>query len=299
MKSYITPFLTLIIWFSSGLTAALSEPIILKSPHMELVVSEGAKIVSRHDNGWETKMVVEEDGQRVRVSWREEQALILFPNSSLRVKLGEGPEGPQVTAYLNAQKYQVTKSPREISWKLPGQDVFFRTRGGKISQAVGSADYLKLYRNTLGRRVTLQSSAGKTDALLNDKGELETFDGPEVMEHQYLVRGLALQKGPVTLRFPLPSGPFLNGLPADRYLTVNQEIKPLPQPEPKQAEVRAGDPLQAKPRTWSSPELNAKTGSPEKDPLNARREKIVKHPEDPLKAKTAPDSEGLFQVKDY
>lgn len=299
VKKLPSPSLQAILLALLCAVATSAEPVVLTSPSVELVISEEATIVSRHDNGWETKMVVEQDGQRVRISWKQDQAVLLFPTTSLRVKTEEKHKERKVTTYLNEAKYLITETPREVSWKLPGQDVFFRKRGGRISQAMGTADYLKLYRNTPGGRVTLQSSAGKTDALLNDKGELETFDGPEVGEHVYLVRGLALKKGPVTLRYRLPSGPFLDGLPADRFLTINQPVKPLPEPAAREPETRPEDPLQAKPATWSSPELNANSGKREEDPLNARREKIVKHPEDPLRAKTSKNSEELLRVKDY
>lgn len=269
----------------------------LEGDGFELLVAPDATVVSRQDNGWETKMVLEQNGQRVRVSWRQDQAVILFPNSSVRVTAADGREGKRITTFDNGTKYEVIKSGREISWKLPGQDVFFRTRGGRVSQVVGNSDYLKLYPDTLGKRITVESSAGRTDALLNNKGQLETFDGPDVTDHVYLVRGFAYQKGPVTLRFPLPEDLFIDGLPKDRYLTVHQDIKPLPKVEKAAVETPEKRPLEAKPATWDSPELRATEGKPDEDPLHSKREKIVKHPQDPLRAKTSPDSEGILQVK--
>jgi hypothetical protein len=277
--------------------AAAQSPV-LSNEHFELVLHPDAKIVSRHDNGWETNMVVEQDGLRVRINWSDSRALLLFPTSTLRVQNEETRDGKILTAYLDSQKYKITQTKREIGWILPGQEVFFRTRGGNISQAVGTADYLKMRRDTPSGRVTLESAAGTTDALLK-KGVLETFDGPEFTEHIYLVRGLAFRAGPVTLRIPLPAGPFLKGLPADRYFTIAPTIEPLPEPAAQNKPLKEKDPLQAEPATWSSPELKARIVGPDEDPLNAKRENIVKHPEDPLKAKTSRDSEELLRVKDY
>lgn len=269
----------------------------LKADHFELLVHPDAKIVSEFDNGWETKMVVEHEGQRVRINWRGNQALILFPTSTMRLKVRPTADGEAVTCQVNSEKYEVIRSPREIGWKLPGQEVFFRTTGGKITQAVGTADFLKVRRNTPAGRVTLESSAGVTDALLR-KGKLETFDGPEIGEHVYMVRGLAFQKGPITVRLPLPGGPFLEGLPEDRFLLVKRDITPLPEPTSPAPEEREKDPLQADPYTWSSPELRARSGDPEKDPLHVRKENRVKHPSDPLKANTG-DDPSVLEVQDY
>ncbi len=279
-------------------TQALCDKPVLSNQRFELVLSPEAKIISRHDNGWQTKMVVEENGQRVRINWSDDSAVFLFPTSTLRIKNQETANGSTLMAYLDAESFKITQSKKEIGWVLPDHEVFFRTRGGNITQAVGTSDYLRLRRDTPSGRVTLESSAGTTDALLKN-GVLETFDGPELADHVYMVRGLAFHKGPITLRIPLPQGPFLDGLPQDRYLTIEREITPIPKPAAQSQPVDEQDPLQAAPATWSSPELRAKTGDPNEDPINARREKRIKHDQDPLKAKTTPDSEELLRVKSY
>jgi hypothetical protein len=147
--------------------------------------------------------------------------------------------------------------------------------------------------------MNLTSSIGMTDAVLNSEGKLETFDGPDLSEHLYLVRGFALQAGPITLRLPLPKDPFLNGLPEDRYLWVRKEVELPTQPAARTAPVPEEDPLEAGPATWGSPELKAKFNEPNEDPLAAKKERRVKHETDPLKARTEPDSEELLRVKDY
>lgn len=286
----------LFVLLLAGMLSA--QPVRLENDDFEIQISPDSKIVSRHDDGWETKMVVEQDGQRVRISWREDQALILFPSGTVKVSVSDGPAGRTITTFVNGKRYEIVKSPREIKWSLAGQEVYFRTRGGKVNQVVASNDFLKLYTDTPARRITLESSVGTTDALINSKGVLETFDGPEVTEHLYLVRGFSYQKGPVTLRYPLPESPFLEALPKDRYLTVKEEIVPLATPAQPALEEDIGNPLQAAPSTWSSPELRANEGNSKEDPLNVRREKRVRHPEDPLKAKTDPNSENLLQLKE-
>lgn len=269
----------------------------LQNDYYRILIHPEAKVVSKFDNGWETKMVVEHEGQRVRINWRGDNALILYPNTTVRLKLQPTSDGESVICRVNGEKYEVAYSKREIAWKIPGQDVFFRTTGGKVTQAVGTADFLKLRRDTPSGRVTLESSVGVTDALLR-KGKLEIFDGPEITEHVYMVRGLAFQQGPVTIRIPLPEGPFLDGLPEDRFLLVKRDITPIAQPTANTPEEKEKDPLQAEPYTWSSPELRAREGDPGEDPLHVRKEERVKHPTDPLKATTGNDP-SVLQVKDY
>lgn len=272
----------------------------LRGPHYELSLDPKATILSRFDNGWETKMVVEYEGQKVRISWKDDLALILFPTSTLRLKVEESMSGSQtVTANLDADRYLVKKNPREVAWILPGQEVYFKTRGGQVSQVVGTNDYLKIWRDTRSGRMTLQSNAGQTDALINGKGTLEAFDGPQPTEHLYLVRGLAFRQGPVTVRLRLPESPFLKALPADRFLTIEKELVGLPEPAAQAAPENKVDPLQAEPATWDSPQLRAKFNEPGTDPLSVKKETRLKNDGDPLKAKSAPDSEEILRVKDY
>lgn len=299
MKTLITFLLSSAALFVLMAQSTLAEQVRFESDGFEMVVSSDAKIVSQHDDGWEKKLVVEQGGHRVRVSWRQDQALILFPTGTVKITAADTSIGRTITTFVDGVKYEVVRAPREIHWKLPGQEVYFRTRGGQVNQVIAQGDFLKLHLDTPARRLTLESNAGRTDALLNDKGALETFDGPEVAEHVYMVRGLAYQKGPITLRFPLPASPFIEGLPKDRFLLVREELPPPAQTsQPVSEEFDSRDPLQATPSTWSSPELNAKQGSSKEDPLNARREKRVRHPQDPLKARTERDSENLLQLKE-
>jgi hypothetical protein len=279
--------------------SSLAQSPVLQNEHFELVLAPGSQISDRYSNGWETRMTVEHEGQRVRVNWSNDQALFHFPTSTVRVRVT--PDGISNTIKLNfdAEQYVVKKSPREIGWLLGDQQIYFQTRGGRVSKVIGPSDYLKLGRQSQWGRMSLTSSIGTTDTLLNSDGKLETFDGPEFSEHLYLVRGLALQAGPITLRVPLPDDPFLNGLPADRYLWVRKEVELPPEPAARSAPVREEDPLEAQPASWGSPELKAKFNDPNEDPLAAKKERRVKHETDPLKARSAPDSEELLRVKDY
>lgn len=273
---------------------------ILKSEYAELVVPPGAQITDRYETSWETRMTVEHEGIRVRVNWKADEAIFHFPTSTMRLRVTPDGNSSKTSVNYNADRYVVERSPREIGWLLGGdQQIFYQCRGGKIAKAIGPSDYLKLNRQSQWGRLSLTSSVGSTDALLNAEGVLETFEGPEVLDHLYLVRGLAIQAGPITLRLPLPDDPFLEGLPSDRYLTISKEAKALPQPSAQTGPAKEEDPLQADPATWGSPELKAKFNDPDEDPLSVKKETRVKNDGDPLKARTAPDSEELLRVKDY
>lgn len=270
----------------------------LKSEYCELILAPGSEITDHFSNGWETRMTVLHEGQRVRVNWKEDQALFHFPTSILRVRVVPDGESTNINVQFDAEKYTIKRSPREIGWLFGEEQIFFQTRGGRVANIVGPSDFLKLGRLSQWNRMTVVSSVGTTDALLKE-GKLETFDGPELSEHVYLVRGFALQAGPITLRVPLPEDPFLNGLPEDRYLLVKKEVELPAQPQARSAPEKEQDPLQADQATWGSPELKAKFNEPSEDPLSVKKEKRVRYDEDPLKAKTAPDSEELLRVKDY
>lgn len=291
-------------WLLSLLLSALSlaaqaQQPILESPLFQLELHPDCKVLTSFDNGWQTRMVVEYEGQQIRINWGQDQALILFPTSTLRVKSEETKDGFILRTTSDGTRYEIKKSAREIGWLLPDHEVFYRTRGGKVLQAVGTNDFLKVRRDTRAGRVYLESKAGLTDALINSQGELEIFDGPEVASHIYFVKGFAFRQGPVTVKMPLPEGPFLNALPSDRFLTIEKTLEPLPEPTAKEEVVEAKDPLQAAPRTWSSPELRAKKTDPSEDPLSVKKERRVKHPVDPLKAKTQENSEEVLRAKGY
>ena len=245
----------------------------MKNSFFQLDLAPEAKIVSRFSNGWETKLVAEHNGERVRITWSDTEARFLFPQSTLRLRAKDTPVGFEIKASLDGERYQVKRSKREIVWALPEHDVFFKTRGGRVSQVVGSHGFLKLRRNTRAQRLTLESSSGITDALVNSKGVLETFDGPELGEHVYFVQGLAFQVGPVTLKIPLPSDPFFSALSPEHYFVVQKELIPLAKPVATPTVVKKKDPLQADPPTWNSPELKARTGKAGADPLHLEREK--------------------------
>jgi hypothetical protein len=271
----------------------------LKNEHFELVLAPGAQISDRYSTPWETRMTVEHEGQRVRVNWRDDQARFYFPTSTVRLRVAPDGQSNTISLNFNAEQYVIKKSTREIGWLLGEEQIYFQTRGGRVSKVVGPSDYLKLGRQTQWGRMSLTSSVGTTDALLTSDGKLETFDGPDLSEHLYLVKGFAFQAGPITLRVPLPEDPFLNGLPADRYLWVRKEVELPAEPAARNAPVKEEDPLKANSATWGSPELEAKFNDPNDDPLAAKKERRVKHETDPLKARSAPDSEELLRVKDY
>ena len=279
---------------------AVAEQPVLKNEHYEIYLTPGTKVVSRQDRGYQTLMVVEHEGQRVRINWDKDRARILFPTSTLRLETeAVSKRMSTVTAYLDGKTYKFKTTRSEVSWLLPDQEIYFRTRGGTVNQVAGPKDFLRLRRHTLAGRVTLESGAGTTDALINDKGKLERFDGPDIAQHLYLVRGFSLDQGPISVRLPLPDGPFLSALPQDRYFRVSKEMVALPGPPDRTPPEKPKDPLQADPYTWSSPELRARSGEENKDPLSVRKERRVTYPEDPLRAKETDDSEDVLRVKNY
>lgn len=279
----------------------------LSAPQYRLKIDPRAKISERVDTGWEKLMTVELEGQRARIRWREDEVSVIFPDGTLRTKLspGAGPANYQLTTDFEGKRYRVQRSPREIGWLLPGEEIFFRTYGGKVTNVVGSSDYLKVTRDSRGGRISLESQAGVSDLLLA-KGVLEVFDGPEVTAHTYFVRGLSFHRGPITLEIPLPKEPFLDALPADRFLRVESKSTPAASPEDPSLpaepvpESSSRGPLDAEPSTWDSPIYRANLGEKKDDPLKSRREaQDYRQKGDPLKAKTEKNSEEILRVKDY
>lgn len=278
----------------------------LTAPQYRVKIDPQAKISERVDTGWEQLMTVELNGERARVRWKQDEVSVIFKDATLRAVLapGAGPANFSLTTDFEGKRYKVQRTPREISWILPDQEVFFRTYGGKITNVVGTSDFLKVTRDSRGGRVSLESQAGTSDLILK-KGALETFDGPEATAHIYFVRGLAFQRGPITLEIPLPSEPFWAAMPNDRFLRVqsrNAQDAPAgetPVPTESSLETTKG-PLEAEPSTWNSPVYRANLGDKKDDPLRARREaKDYRTKGDPLKATTAEDSEEILRVKDY
>jgi hypothetical protein len=270
-----------------------------------LKIHPDAKITERVDTGWETMMTVELAGERARVRWKSDGFTVIFPNATLRAQLGANATSTayELTTDFEGKRYKVARSPREVSWNLPGQEVFFRTFGGKISKVLGTSDFLNITRDTRGGRISLESQAGTSDVLLR-KGALEVFDGPEVQAHLYFVRGLAFQRGPITFEVPLPKEPFLDALPADRFLVVPSTQSKPTEPEEESAivqpeDIPEGNPLEAEPPTWASPVYRSNQGDRKDDPLNARREVRASAQDRPLDAKTAPNSEEILRVQDY
>lgn len=300
LTTRLAAFLAVLLWP----VAAWGET--LSTPQYRLRIHPDAKITQRVDTGWEVYMTVELAGERARVRWKSDGFTAIFPTGTLRAQLGANatPQAFELTTDFEGRRYQVTRSPREVSWVLPGQEVFFRTFGGKISNVVGTSDFLKITRDSRGGRLSLESGAGSSDVLLK-KGALEVFDGPDVLDHLYFVRGLAFQRGPLTLEIPLPEEPFLNALPANRYLLVpSTQLQPANPDEPSAGSLPAeeplsGDPLDAQPPNWDSPVYRANAVDNNEDPLNSRREIRYPAKDRPLDAKTAPDSEEILRVQNY
>lgn len=294
-----------LILFCLAALPAWSET--LTAPQYRLKIDPQAKICERVDTGWEQLMTVELNGERARIRWKQDEVSVIFKDGTLRAKLGPGagPANYELTTDFEGKRYKVQRTPREISWILPGQEVFFRTFGGRITTVVGTSDFLKVTRDTKGGRMSLESQAGLSDLLLK-KGTLEVFSGPEAVNHFYFVRGLSFQRGPITLEVPLPTEPFWAAMPADRFFRVESKNAPeVPVVEPEipvgqGTESSSRGPLEAEPSSWKSPIYRANLGEKKDDPLRARREATdYRANKDPLKASTAEDSEEILRVKDY
>ncbi len=283
----------------------------LTAPQYRLKIDPQAKISERVDTGWEQLMTVELNGERARIRWKQDEVSVIFKDGTLRTKLGPGagPANYELTTDFEGKRYKVTRTPREIGWVMPGQEVFFRTFGGKITNVVGTSDFLKVTRDSQGGRMSLESQAGLSDLLLK-KGSLEVFEGPEAVAHLYFVRGLSFQRGPITLEIPLPKEPFWSAMPADRFFRVESKNAPtVPVVDPSLdpsipvdpgTESSSRGPLEAEPSNWDSPIYRANLGDKKDDPLRARRESNdYRVNKNPLKANTAEDSEEILRVKDY
>ncbi len=271
--------------------------------HYRLKIDPRAQISERVDNGWETLMTVEMDGEKAHLRWKKDEFTVIFPRSTLRVRstVTDSAGSILLTTDFAGRRYEVRENKREIGWTLPGQNVFFRLHGGQVSGAVGTSDFLNLRKDTPAGRIAVESGVGSSDFMLR-KGSLELFEGPELAGHTYMVRGLAFRQGAITLEIPLPGGPFFEAMPADRYLTVvNESAVPTEAGNGGTgADVETvGDPLRAEPSSWTSPVYRANTGDPKEDPLRARKEERKTYPTDPLRAKTGEDSVEILRVKDY
>lgn len=298
--------MTVLFWLV-GLTAwpAGAQVMEMEKPGYTLSVAGSAQIEQQVESGLQTVATVSHEGQRIHIRATDDRLTVNFPKSTLRLqrRIVDSAGETETTIDFGGQRYVVREGRREIRWKLGSQDVFFRTRAGKVLQAVGSQDYLKLRRDTPSGRLIVESEAGTTDLSLV-KGAIEVFDGPEIDRHLYFVRGLAFQQGPIRLVLPLPGDTFLDALPPERYLRIVHTPDPSPAPVNQSAETGAEqdkrDPLQADPSSWDSPVYRANLGDDKEDPLRARREYRPERKADPLGAKGQDsDSEEVLRVKDY
>ncbi len=198
-----TKFALVSLFLLGLLGAAEAQGRTLEGQDFQLQISPQAKIVRRQDYGRQTVMTLEHEGQKIQVRFGPDDVLVNFPTNTLRLRrsITDSAGHTRTIVDFAGKRYTVKHSEREIVWLLPGQEVYFRTRGGKVSQAVGTADFLKVRRDTPSRRLVLESNAGTSDLSLV-KGKLELFDAPELDGHIYFVRGLALQQGPVLLHLP-------------------------------------------------------------------------------------------------
>lgn len=276
----------------------------LKSTHYRLRIAKEAKILERVETGWETLMTVVYQGERVRVRWGQTGVSAIFANGLLRLQQKDGAQANsyELTVDFEGQRSKIIRTPQEVAWNLPGQQVFYRLFGGHIASAVGTSDYLKLTRDSRGGRLQVESQAGSSDFLLR-KGTLEVFEGPELAAHTYFVRGLIFHRGPLTLEIPLPTDTFFKALPAHQWLHINSRLAPATKEAtspsiPPLDNLTAPTSLNADPPAWDSPMLNSVPSDPKDDPLRVRREPPRDLRHDPLKATTAPNSEEILRVKD-
>lgn len=289
--------------FIAGLAGtAGAQGLTLEAEEFQLQISPEAKVLRRQEIGQQTVLTLQHEGQKFQVRFGADDILVNFPTNTLRLRrsITDSAGNTKTVIDFAGKRYTVKHTQREIVWLLPGQEVYFRTRGGKVSQVVGTADFLKIRRDTPSRRLVLESNAGTSDLSLV-KGKLEVFDGPELDGHVYFVRGLALQQGPITLTLLLPTDVFYDALPADHFLRVVHRPDPTPEPEAsaETPQVEERDPLQAQPSSWESPVYRANHGERKTDPLNAKREQRTDSSQGTLDAQEQRNSDEVLRVKDY
>lgn len=302
MKLSLLRLLGLLVLIASLPCLGDQSSTIVEGEGFRLKLLPGTEISAKNSSANLTVLTAALDKQKARIRSHSEETTILFPDNAIRIREKLTNHGYQITVDFAGRRYIVEKSRREIHWKLPGEEVFFTTRGGAVTQALSDKNFLKIRRDTPSGRATLQSNSGTSDVLLHNN-TLEVFDGPAIEQHAYFVRGLAFKQGPVLIEIPLPGGVFIDALPRQRYLSF--ENNPVAadtsvvDPYADYVEPKPADPLRAEPADWHSPVIKSNSGEKNSDPLNAKREKRIKHETDPLKAKTTKDSDEILRVKDY
>ncbi len=293
---------TLLLGFAF-IAPAGAEQLLIGDAEVRIRIGPEVQVLKHVARAGEESFTLEDQGEVVQVRWRPDDLWVNLSEGVLRIKRhpGRTQDTWQLVADYSGERFTVGRGPREISWRLPQEDVFFQTRGGYVQQALGNSDHLKIRRDTPGRQVTVESRSGESVAKLGSKG-LEVIDGPELENHRYFVRGLAFQLGAITVELPLPEDIFTKALAQDRYLTLIQ--RSVPEREPTQPasqfKERPAHPLQAEPATWNSPSLRAVEVDRNEDPIRAKKEQRPDRKQgDPLKAITEKDSEELLRVKDY
>ncbi len=226
----------------------------------------------------------------VRVVLKDSDVVVQYPNRDLRVRHRVDGDKAELLVQFQEKNYRFKRNGKyELSWHLPGEEIFFRYRGTRIYDALGDASLLKVRRRKDKSLYWVISDRGQSEVQVAAKG-VTLVEGEIPSVHPHLMRGMVFRQGPVGIYVPLPGGELFEALD---WSTARSVVAQMPPPKEKPVEEPEVDPLRANKPEWHSPVMNASEA--EKGSLKAHEGKN----EGQLDAKTAPNSDEILKVKGY
>lgn len=258
--------------------------------------NEGSTVVPGPRAG---RFTVETPSGKIGVVADGDDVIVQYPDRDLRLRYRH--DGPQseLLVQFDLKNYRFLREKKELIWKFPQEEAFFRFRGTRISDVLGDRGILKVRRRVPKGLYRVFSEAGESELQVSgDQRSLEVVEGELPERHFYLRRGVVFSQGPVGVFVSLPGGELFEALDWSTALRIETQ---MPEPkQPQQAAEPERDPLKANKPDWHSPVTNTQPTDPSLDPLNLKH-KPTGPPtrDDKLKAKTAPNSEDVLKVKGY
>lgn len=226
----------------------------------------------------------------VRAVVTDGDVVVQYPNRDLRVRHRVDGDSGELLVQFQSKNYRFKRKGKyELSWHLPGEEIFFRYRGPRIYDALGDASLLKVRRRKEKGLYWVTSDRGQSEVQVQGSG-LTLVEGEAPASHPYLMRGMVFRQGPVGIFVRLPGGELFEALD---WTSARSVVAQMPPPKEKPIEEPEVDPLKANKPEWHSPVM--KSNDAEKGTLKAREGKD----EGQLDAKTAPNSNEILKVKGY
>lgn len=255
--------------------------------------SEGSKVTEQGE-----RMTVDSPSGPIQIVPSGDDLIIQYPDQALRLRT----QDQELLVQFQQQNYRIVKAQRGWEWHFPGESAYFQVHTGSVMDVVGDQGILSVRRRVKEDLYAVRSEAGESlyRIVSTPDGKvlrrtLETVEGEPPERHLYLTKALVFQEGPVGIVLPVEAGPLASAL---GWTAVRRFEAPLP--PPRQTVKRAPDepdPLKA---NLGGPVTKATEVDPSTDPMNVNLNPAPKPTrDDPLEAKTAPDSEEILRVKDY